>query len=91
MSQSPLRLVPLSSLDVVAEDADVRLLDTLGRLDLLPGEAAADLTEAYKRLRAAYHRSALREQPTTVPDGELREERARVRALWAALMEEGAA
>ncbi|BCU07368.1 bifunctional [glutamate--ammonia ligase]-adenylyl-L-tyrosine phosphorylase/[glutamate--ammonia-ligase] adenylyltransferase [Allochromatium tepidum] len=67
---------------------NVRLLDTLARLDLLPGHCAQDLTEAYKSLRAAYHRSALREQPKTVADDELRPERERVRALWQELMDD---
>jgi glutamate-ammonia-ligase adenylyltransferase len=67
---------------------NVRLLDTLARLDLLPGNAATDLTDAYKELRAAYHRSALQEQPTTVPDDRLAEPRALVRTLWRSLMED---
>ena len=31
---------------------NIRQLETLARLDLLPGQAAADLTDAYKALRA---------------------------------------
>lgn len=67
---------------------NVRLLDTLARLDLLPGHCAQDLTEAYKSLRAAYHCSALREQPKSVAAAELRPERERVRALWQDLMDD---
>ncbi|QGU31638.1 bifunctional [glutamate--ammonia ligase]-adenylyl-L-tyrosine phosphorylase/[glutamate--ammonia-ligase] adenylyltransferase [Thermochromatium tepidum] len=67
---------------------NVRLLDTLARLDLLPGRCVKDLTEAYKALRAAYHRSALREQPKTLSDDELRPERERVRALWQEWMDD---
>ena len=66
---------------------NIRLLETLARLDLLPGNAADALTFSYKALRAAYHRSALREQPTMVDDDALVDERGRVRALWAQLME----
>lgn len=65
---------------------NIRLLETLARLDLLPGGAARDLTETYKALRGAYHRSALQDQPKTVPDGELKPERERVEALWAELL-----
>ncbi len=65
---------------------NIRLLETLARLDLLPGQAAEDLTEAYKALRAVYHRSALQEQPTTVPDDTLTDERERVQALWRELI-----
>jgi glutamate-ammonia-ligase adenylyltransferase len=66
---------------------NVRLLETLARLDLMPGNAAQDLTAAYKDLRAAYHRSALQEQPTTVPDDFLVEQRRLVQTLWRELME----
>ena len=65
---------------------NIRLLESLGRLDLLPGTAAADLTEAYKALRAAYHRSALQDEPTRVPDGVLVDSRERVAGLWRELM-----
>ncbi|MCG6863317.1 MAG: bifunctional [glutamate--ammonia ligase]-adenylyl-L-tyrosine phosphorylase/[glutamate--ammonia-ligase] adenylyltransferase [Chromatiaceae bacterium] len=67
---------------------NVRLLQTLARLDLLPGTASEDLTSAYKALRAAYHRSALQELPTTIPDDRLGSTRERVRALWRELMED---
>ncbi len=66
---------------------NVRLLETLDRLKLLPGHAAADLTEAYKSLRAAYHRNALQETPGVVPNGALTTEREAVSALWQSVME----
>jgi glutamate-ammonia-ligase adenylyltransferase len=61
---------------------NIRQLETLGRLGLLPGRTAEDLTTAYKTLRAAYHRSALQEQPAIVGDAHLRPQRERVAALW---------
>jgi len=67
---------------------NIRLLETLGCLKLLPGTAAADLIEAYKALRAAYHRSALQDQPTTVADTVLIASRDQVTALWRELMED---
>jgi glutamate-ammonia-ligase adenylyltransferase len=67
---------------------NVRLLQTLARLDLLPGTAAEDLTSAYKALRALYHRSGLQGQPTSIPDDRLGRTRKRVRALWRDLMED---
>lgn len=67
---------------------NVRLLETLARLDLLPGTATQDLTAAYKALRAAYHRSALQEQPARVPDNQLVGPREQVRARWWELMED---
>ncbi|EXJ13455.1 bifunctional [glutamate--ammonia ligase]-adenylyl-L-tyrosine phosphorylase/[glutamate--ammonia-ligase] adenylyltransferase [Imhoffiella purpurea] len=68
---------------------NIRLLESLARLDLLPGQAAEDLADAYKALRAAYHRSALQEQPKTIPVDRLQAERERVRALWRDLMDGG--
>ncbi len=71
----------------LADWADnIRQLETLARLALLPGAAAADLTEAYKRLRGAYHRSALQDQPKSVADDQLLPERERVRELWRELI-----
>jgi glutamate-ammonia-ligase adenylyltransferase len=66
---------------------NIRLLETLARLRLLPGAAADELGAAYKDLRAAYHRSALQAQPASVPDDRLMEIRASVRSLWRKLME----
>jgi len=67
---------------------NIRLLETLARLDLLSGTAAADLTGAYKALRAAYHRGALQEQPTRIPDTQLIGPREQVRTWWRELMED---
>jgi len=73
---------------VLADWTDnIRLLETLARFDLLPGTAAVDLTDAYKALRAAYHRRSLQEQPTYIPDDQLVRPREQVRAWWRELME----
>ena len=64
------------------------MLETLGRHVLLPGKAAESLTNDYKTLRAAYHRSALQDQPTTIPEDQLGEQRDRVQSLWRELMED---
>jgi glutamate-ammonia-ligase adenylyltransferase len=61
---------------------NIRILESLDRHQLLPGKAAADLTQAYKALRSAYHRGALQEQPKTVAENQLQDERERVRGLW---------
>ncbi len=66
---------------------NIRILETLAGLDLLPAGAAEDLTDAYKALRSAYHRSSLQDEPTRVPDDRLVAERERVRALWHELMD----
>ena len=75
---------------VLADWTDnVRLLEALARLELLPSTAAADLTGAYKALRAAYHRSALQEeQPTHILDDQLAGPREQVRTWWRELMED---
>jgi len=66
---------------------NVRLLETLDRLALLPGLAAQGLTEAYKALRTAYHRNALQDSPGLVSDSELVAEREAVAGLWRQLMD----
>lgn len=66
---------------------NIRILETLAGLGLLPAGAAADLTVAYKALRSAYHRSCLQDEPTRIPDDRLVAERQRVKALWQELME----
>jgi glutamate-ammonia-ligase adenylyltransferase len=66
---------------------NIRLLDTLHRQALLPGDAADELTEAYKALRAAYHRNALQDTPGLISAAELVEPRARVAGWWDSLME----
>jgi len=66
---------------------NVRLLETLERLHLLPGDTAVDLANAYKALRAAYHRNALQDTPGFVSDEQLQPERARVAVVWQDLME----
>ena len=73
--------------DLTTWTDNVRLLETLGRLHLLPGETAVDLTNAYKALRAAYHRNALRDTPGLVSDEQLQPDRARVAEVWQDLLE----
>ena len=72
--------------DLAVWTDNIRQLETLARLELLPGAAADDLTEAYKALRAAYHKSALQDRPKTVADTQLVPERERVRARWRELI-----
>jgi glutamate-ammonia-ligase adenylyltransferase len=73
--------------DLTTWTDNVRLLETLDRLALLPGQAAQDLTDAYKALRAAYHRNALQDSPGVVPDAELLAERKAVTGVWQQVME----
>ncbi|MBK1648978.1 bifunctional [glutamate--ammonia ligase]-adenylyl-L-tyrosine phosphorylase/[glutamate--ammonia-ligase] adenylyltransferase [Rhabdochromatium marinum] len=67
---------------------NIRLLETLNRLDLLPEDTAAVLTQAYKSLRAAYHRNALRDAPGCVNNDQLVSERQQVVQCWDSLMED---
>ena len=66
---------------------NIRLLEALHRHRLLPGDTALQLTEAYKTLRAAYHRSALQEQPKSIPQDQLLAERGQVSRTWTELLE----
>ncbi|NBC47700.1 MAG: bifunctional [glutamate--ammonia ligase]-adenylyl-L-tyrosine phosphorylase/[glutamate--ammonia-ligase] adenylyltransferase [Gammaproteobacteria bacterium] len=65
---------------------NIRLLETLIRVGRLPEAVGADLTAAYKALRALYHRNALQDTPGLVPDDQLGSERERVAAIWGELM-----
>jgi glutamate-ammonia-ligase adenylyltransferase len=61
---------------------NIRLLETLARLDLLEGHAADQLANMYRVFRAAYHRDALRERPGLISSADMVEERRMVREMW---------
>ncbi len=74
--------------DLLVWTDNIRLLETLSRLGLLSDNAAERLMGVYKVLRAAYHRSALQDQPPLVASDKLVEERALVQDIWSCLMQE---
>ena len=74
--------------DLLVWTDNIRLLETLSKLGLLTDNMAERLMGVYKVLRAAYHRSALQDQPPLVPCEKLAEERALVQDLWSCLMKE---
>ncbi len=67
---------------------NIRLLETLIRRGLLAETVGAELTSAYKALRAAYHRHALQDAGGLIEATRLGPERASVVAIWQRLMEE---
>ncbi|NCU01573.1 bifunctional [glutamate--ammonia ligase]-adenylyl-L-tyrosine phosphorylase/[glutamate--ammonia-ligase] adenylyltransferase [Candidatus Macondimonas diazotrophica] len=69
---------------------NIRLLETLGTLDLLPDGAVTALSACYRSLRQRIHALSLQQVPAMVPETELAMERAQVRALWRSLLEETA-
>jgi len=73
--------------DLLSWTDNIRLLETLSRLGLLSGDYAEQIMEAYRVLRAAYHRNALQDQSSVISDDLLVEERGLVKGLWASLME----
>ncbi len=68
---------------------NIRLLETLASHEILEGDAAQLLADAYRTFRAIYHRDALREQPGLMPESELAEQRGMVREIWHSMMEAG--
>jgi glutamate-ammonia-ligase adenylyltransferase len=74
--------------DLLVWTDNIRLLETLSRLGLLSNNAAERLMGVYKVLRAAYHRSALQDQPPLVSNDKLTEERALVQDIWSCLMQQ---
>ncbi len=65
---------------------NLRLLEGLARHELLGGQSAELLANAYQVFRAVYHRQSLQEAPGLMSLDELREERQMVRDIWAELM-----
>ena len=61
---------------------NVRLLETLAALDLMPAADAGLLREAYLAFRSAAHRLALRKEPAVVPETRFGELSEGVRAIW---------
>lgn len=68
---------------------NVRLLDTLAEHELFESGQARQLADAYRNLRAEYHRLALQDQPGLIPDDQLTEDRGAVSQIWRQLMREG--
>ncbi len=68
--------------DLLGWTDNIRLLETLSRLALLSGSDAARLMDAYRSLRAAYHRSVLQDRPALVDDQLLMDERELVKTFW---------
>ena len=65
---------------------NIRHLQALSHHDLLPGRSADELADAYRTLRADYHRYGLGGEPGLAPEPRLQDERRRVCELWAQLM-----
>lgn len=61
---------------------NVRLLETLAALELMPAQDAGLLREAYLAYRSAAHRASLRKEQSMVDDTEFRDLREGVRAIW---------
>jgi glutamate-ammonia-ligase adenylyltransferase len=73
--------------DLTTWTDNIRLLETLIQQGLLSASVGANLTLAYKALRAAYHRHALQDAAGLVEDAQLGSERQSVIAAWQQLME----
>lgn len=64
---------------------NIRILEGLERVGLLPGEEAQLLQAIYKAYRSAAHRQALQKQPGVVSGEQFADERRTVMRLWRAL------
>ncbi|MBS7662269.1 bifunctional [glutamate--ammonia ligase]-adenylyl-L-tyrosine phosphorylase/[glutamate--ammonia-ligase] adenylyltransferase [Pseudomonas lalucatii] len=64
---------------------NIRILEGLERVGLLPGEDALLLQEVYKAYRSAAHRQALQKQPGVVSGDQFHAERRSVLRIWQAL------
>jgi glutamate-ammonia-ligase adenylyltransferase len=61
---------------------NIRILEGLERVGLLPGEDARLLQDIYKAYRSAAHRQALQKQPGVVSGEQFAEERRTVMRIW---------
>jgi len=61
---------------------NIRILEGLERLGLMPAADATLLQEVYKAYRSASHRLALQKQPGTVSGGQFQHERQEVMRIW---------
>ncbi len=61
---------------------NIRILEGLERIGLLPGEDARVLRTIYQAYRSAAHRQALQKQPGVVSGEQLAEERRTVLRIW---------
>ena len=75
--------------DLLKWTDNIRLLESLAAHRLLQREAADGLSDAYRKLRAVFHRNALGELPGLIGEGELLEERRLVTRQWQAVMLSG--
>ncbi|MGY8828596.1 MAG: [protein-PII] uridylyltransferase family protein, partial [Pseudomonadales bacterium] len=61
---------------------NIRILEGLERVGLLPGEDARLLQDIYKAYRSAAHRQALQKQPGVVSGDQFADERRTVMRIW---------
>ncbi|MFL0796272.1 MAG: bifunctional [glutamate--ammonia ligase]-adenylyl-L-tyrosine phosphorylase/[glutamate--ammonia-ligase] adenylyltransferase [Cellvibrionaceae bacterium] len=61
---------------------NVRILETLQKLNLMSDEEVSGLTEAYKAYRSAGHKLSLQEASGVVPENEFKAQREMIGELW---------
>lgn len=66
---------------------NIRILDAVEKVKLLPTEDAEALREAYKAYRAAGHRLTLQEQSNVISEGDMKDSRALIARIWGSVME----
>jgi glutamate-ammonia-ligase adenylyltransferase len=75
--------------DLLRWTDNIRLMESLSANRLLDEGIAQKLSDAYRNLRAVFHRNALGELPGLIGEDELLEERNLVRQQWQAVMIDG--
>jgi len=61
---------------------NIRILDAMEKVGVIPAEDAETLREAYKTYRAAGHRQVLQDKSSTITDHDLEGCRSEVRRIW---------
>jgi glutamate-ammonia-ligase adenylyltransferase len=74
--------------ELVTYSDNIRQLESLASIDLVPQQTVDVLTGAYRAYRQRMHHRSLEKTDTVVPAGEFAKVRAQVTTIWRAAMEE---
>lgn len=66
---------------------NIRILDAIEKVGLLPAEDTESLREAYKAYRAAGHRLTLQDQSNVISESEMKESRELIARIWSSVMD----
>ncbi len=72
--------------DLLKWTDNIRLLAGLAEYEIFADDVVVALSDAYRAFRSASHRLTLQERPALVAQGELKQEREKVKGIWDSVM-----